>query len=155
MIGYTSIYIGTLERALIAYRANNNHMVDVLEELRNEGVKLFDSSKLAKRRAFYAKYFGWMGFKHPERIEKLRSFDGYYGIGAFDSVFSSEFFILHKLARKLEIVDADEFTDWYYSSEVKPYKALLTLFENTQGDSLMLSPEGCKFINRWEPKYEC
>ena len=153
MIGYTQVYIGTLERSLIAYRANDARMLDVMEEYRSKAEELFDGSRLARRRLFYAKWFGWLGFSVPTRREKLRSFDGYYSKG-FASVFSSEFPIIHRLVADEGVVDPNEFCDWYYSSEVKPYKDLLLLFQNTQGDSLMLSPEGCKFINKWGPRYE-
>lgn len=152
MIGYTEVHLSALERALIAYRANSFLMESVLDECRTEGVRRFDRLPIAKRRQFYAKYFGWLGFKAPTTMDKLRYFDGGYGL-LMSSAFAREWYIIDKVAIELEHVDDVALYDWYMKVDRQQYSELLTLFTNTQGDSLLLSAKGCKFIVKWEPKY--
>lgn len=153
MIGYTEVHLSALERALIAYRADNFLMAGILEECRTEGVRRFDRLPVAKRRKFYAKYFGWLGFKEPTQSDKLRYFDGGYDFSLIANAFAREWYILDKIAIELEHVDDVALYDWYHEVDRKQYNELLTLFTNTQGDSLLLSAEGCKFLVKWEPKY--
>lgn len=153
MIGYTEVNIGVLERALIAYRADSLLMEGILDECRKEGVRRFDKLPIAKRRKFYAKYFGWLGFKLPTNLDKLRYFDGGYSLSLVDAAFATEWYIVDKIAIGLEHVDDVALHEWYTRVYRDSYKELLDLYKNTQGNSLLLSATGCKFIEKWEPKY--
>lgn len=152
MIGYTEVHVVALERALIAYRANHTLMTGILEECRREGEKRFDALPIASRRKFYAKWFGFMGFKTPTRSEKLRYFDGGYGVGLC-ACLADEWYIIDRIATELDHVDDVKFYDWYSGIDKKEYKELLTLFQNTQGDSLLLSSKGCEFLVKWGEQY--
>lgn len=153
MIGYTEVHIGVLERALLAYRSNHMLMESILDECRKEGIRRFDKLPIAKRRKFYSKYLGWLGFKLPTNMDKLRYFDGGYSLSLVDAAFATEWKIVEKVAVGLEHVDDNLLYDWYMNVDRDKYVQLLTLFTNTQGDSLLLSADGCKFIEKWEPKY--
>ena len=151
VVGMAPVYIGNVERALIAYRRNSAEQEENLAGLRQKLINSYwnDAWRLLRR------FRRWRTGEEPTDSQKVLSYSGGDSWSPMTAAFSSEMESVMPVAREvLSDEDHQLFWAWYIGREKEEYKAVMTLWENTQGDTILLSEVGCRFVNKWSEKYE-
>lgn len=151
IIGFTNVYVGNIERALIAYRRNSAEMQVNLDAGRQRLIDKYWGSKWRP----YIKLRSWVTGVYPTSDEKVLSYSGGDSWWPTTEMFSSEYRSVAPLLD--ELLDAEDYKlwrGWYFQLEVEEYKAIKSLWENTPGEYVLLSDAGCGFVNTWGARYE-
>ena len=151
-VGMTAVWMGNVERALIAFRQNNETQKGNLNSLRQVLIGKYwkDGWRLL------AKFKAWRTGVHPTADEKVLSYSGGDSLWPLTAMFASEQQSLLTVSKDF-FKDDDlnrEFWSWYIGVDRAEYKAILSLWENTQDcNDVLLTEIGCAFVVKWSAKY--
>lgn len=151
VVGLVEVHVSNVERALIAYRRVGAEHSISLKGMRAQLIEGYWSVKFRPLKRLQRLF----GAAEPTDQRKVLSYSGGDSLGFLDRAFASEWDSIKPLISECAGPDNyDCFTSWYFNHETETYKSMLSLWENTQGDTLLLSEVGCKFMNKWRVRYE-
>lgn len=151
VVGLVEVHVSNVERALIAYRRVGAEYSISLKGMRAQLIEGYWSVKFRPLKRLQRLF----GAAEPTDQRKVLSYSGGDSLGYLDRAFASEWDSIRPMISECVGPDNYEcFASWYLGYDTSVYKSMLSLWENTQGDTLLLSEVGCKFMNEWSAKYE-